>query len=124
MFIILNLYSCLCVTFAAERFFTAQNGYRNDGIILETVLVPTVTHCAMKCVSDVDCNVYNIGTVVGTAGAAGLTCETIRSDPPGDASAWTQQASWDMYTGKYAFISKLNIYMIIRAQFFFFKIYY
>ena len=99
MLIVLSLYNYLRISFAEQRFFTAQRGYRSDESILETALVATVTHCARICVNNVDCNVYNIGMVTaGAAGDAGLTCEIIRSDSTDDASLWTQQAGWDMYT--------------------------
>ena len=84
------------VTFAAQRFFSLLDGYRDTENTLETTHVPTVTHCAQKCIQHVDCNVYN----VGPASASSLTCEIVQSTTS-DISMLTQQTGWEVYSGRF-----------------------
>ena len=91
-----QLFTRQVTTHAVQRYFNVSSGYRYTvGEFLETVTVPTVTHCSKKCLEHVNCNVFNIGpTAAGDV--SGLTCEVIRSNTQDVAI----QSGWSVYSGK------------------------
>ena len=83
------------LTSAAQRFFSMRDGYHNVGNVFRNASVASVTHCAKKCLNNIDCNVYNVGPSV----AGRLVCQIVQSTADEVAMA-IQQAGWTMYDGK------------------------
>ena len=82
-----------------QQKFIKREGFRNTGGIIASFLADSVISCSTACVSECECNSFNLGPVaVGTNNRK--LCDLVETDQKSAANI-TEAPGWSLYLRKY-----------------------
>ena len=91
-----------------QQRFTKLDGFRNTGGIIASFLAESVISCSTACVSECECNSFNLGPIVIGTNNLKL-CDLVKTDRNSLANI-TEVPGWSLYLREYHVIDTLSIY--------------
>ena len=102
-----------------QQRFTKRDGFRNTGGIIASFLAESVISCSTACVSECECNSFNLGPIVIGTNNLKL-CDLVKTDRNSLANI-TEVPGWSLYLREYHVIDTLSIYIFLKTHFIFIR---